>query len=154
MKLMTIICVATGYILGAILYDLYKDRRKKKRESITLEEKAKEFVSKRASGTSQEMDYYANYLVEFANEVTKELEKQLEQTKILLNAEREVNEKKEYLQYTEYLMDQAKKLKEEKAELIICLQSELDEVIAENIKLKKELYETEGSKGLKGVLND
>ena len=121
---------------------------------MTLEEKAKEFVSKRASGTSQEMDYYANYLVEFANEVTKELEKQLEQTKILLNAEREVNEKKEYLQYTEYLMDQAKKLKEEKAELIICLQSELDEVIAENIKLKKELYETEGSKGLKGALND
>ena len=39
---------------------------------MTLEEKAKEFVSKRASGTSQEMDYYANYLVEFANEDAKE----------------------------------------------------------------------------------
>ncbi len=43
---------------------------------MTLEERAKEFVSKMASGTSQEMDYYANILVEFANEATKELQKE------------------------------------------------------------------------------
>ena len=41
---------------------------------MTLEERAKEFVSKIASGTAQEMDYYANILVEFANETTKELQ--------------------------------------------------------------------------------
>lgn len=41
-----------------------------------LKNKAKEFVSEIASGTPQEMDYYANLLVEFANETTKELEKE------------------------------------------------------------------------------
>lgn len=52
--------------------------------------------------------------------------------------------------YNEGQKDIEKVLKEKG----VCLQSELDEVIAENIKLKKELYETEGSKGLKGALND
>lgn len=46
---------------------------------MTLEERAKEFVSKVASGTSQEMDYYANTLVEFANETTKELVNEAEE---------------------------------------------------------------------------
>jgi len=41
-----------------------------------IKEKAKDFVSKIASGTSKEMDYYADILVEFATEVTKELEKE------------------------------------------------------------------------------
>lgn len=39
-----------------------------------IKEKAKDFVSKIAGGTSKEMDYYANILAEFATEVTKELE--------------------------------------------------------------------------------
>lgn len=41
-----------------------------------LKNRAKEFVSEIASGTPQEMDYYANILVEFANVTTKELEKE------------------------------------------------------------------------------
>ena len=41
-----------------------------------LKNRAKEFVSKIASGTPQEMDYYANILVEFANETTKELKEE------------------------------------------------------------------------------
>lgn len=51
---------------------------------MTLEERAKEFVSKIASGTSQEMDYYANLLVEFANETTKELQEDLKHKKIAI----------------------------------------------------------------------
>ena len=48
---------------------------------MNLEERAKEFVSKIASGTSQEMDYYANFLVEFANEITKELQQEADEIK-------------------------------------------------------------------------
>ena len=51
---------------------------------MTLEERAKEFVSKIASGTSQEMDHYANLLVEFANEVTKELQEDLKHKKVAI----------------------------------------------------------------------
>ena len=51
---------------------------------MTLDERAKEFVSKIASGTSQEMDYYANLLVEFANETTKELQEDLKHKKIAI----------------------------------------------------------------------
>lgn len=50
-----------------------------------LKNRAKEFVSKIASGTSQEMEYYANILVEFANETTKELEKENAELKEQLN---------------------------------------------------------------------
>ena len=39
-----------------------------------IKEKAKDFVSKRAGGTSKEMDYYADILAEFVNEITKELQ--------------------------------------------------------------------------------
>lgn len=51
---------------------------------MTKEERAKEFVSKIASGTSQEMDYYANILVEFVNETTKELQEDLKHKKIAI----------------------------------------------------------------------
>lgn len=51
---------------------------------MTLEERAKEFVSKIASGTSQEMDYYANFLVEFATEAIKELQEDLKHKKIAI----------------------------------------------------------------------
>ena len=41
-----------------------------------LKQKAKDFVSKRASGTPKEMDYYAEILAEFATEATKELQEE------------------------------------------------------------------------------
>lgn len=41
-----------------------------------LTNRARDFVCQLASGTPQEMEYFANILVEFANETTKELEKE------------------------------------------------------------------------------
>lgn len=60
---------------------------------MTLEEKAKEFVSKIASGTSQEMDYYVNILVEFANEATKELQEEIEQLKAVSDYQTDLGDK-------------------------------------------------------------
>lgn len=55
-----------------------------------LKNRAKEFVSEIASGTPQEMDYYTNILVEFANETTKELEKENAELKEKLNKATEI----------------------------------------------------------------
>ena len=41
-----------------------------------LTNRAREFVCQLGSGTPQEMEYFANILVEFANETTKELGKE------------------------------------------------------------------------------
>lgn len=82
-----------------------------------IKEKAKDFVSKRASGTSQEMDYYANILVEFATEVTKELEKE--------NAELKAdNDARKFAMAMSEKVE--KQLREENAELKAQLESERD----------------------------
>lgn len=58
-----------------------------------LRNRAREFVCQLASGFPQEIEYYANILVEFANEIIKELEKARDETQELLDKQIEATYK-------------------------------------------------------------
>ena len=100
-------------------------------------ERAKEFVSKKASGTPYAIDYYANLLVEFANEATKELQEDLKHKKIAIqnrkarikDLEKENAElRAKYLQATDEGTSWAhlKSLEKENAELKAQLQKKIN----------------------------